>query len=119
MVGASAIVETVPMARRQRAMPGRWRKTYLREWRDHAGLSQEEAAEGMEIGRSQLSKVENGHHPYTQEILEKAAKKYGCTETDLLTRPPSEGETLFGLWPELSDQEKRQIVRMIHALLDN
>jgi len=67
-------------------------KTFLREWRKSAGLSQEQAADAIGIERSYLSRIERGENGYSQEILESAAEVYGCRPQDLLAAPPpSEG----------------------------
>lgn len=63
-------------------------KTYLREWRKHRGVSQETAADRLEIDPATLSRLENGKLPYNQDFLERAALAYGCEVTDLLTVNP-------------------------------
>ena len=74
-----------PMAKAAR----RWRKTYLREWREFRDRSLESVAARMGLNHGQLSKVERGIHPYSQHILEIAALEYGCGVADLLSRLPS------------------------------
>lgn len=78
------LLNVVPMAQPAR----RWRKTYLREWREFRGRSLESVAARMGLNHGQLSKVERGIHPYSQHILEIAALEYGCSTADLLTRLP-------------------------------
>lgn len=73
----------------------RLRRTYLREWRDYRGLTQEQACERIDIERSTLSRIERGEVPYSQGLLEAAAIAYGCEPWDLLhVNPKVEGDVL-------------------------
>ena len=62
--------------------------TFLRNWRKFKKLSQEAAAESLEIKQGTLSKIERGQLPYNQDFLEKAALVYGCDASDLLAVDP-------------------------------
>jgi transcriptional regulator with XRE-family HTH domain len=84
MVVEIAVFHAVRMAQSTR----RWRKTYLREWREFRDRSLESVAAQMELNHGQLSKIERGIHPYNQHVLEVAALEYQCSITDLLTRAP-------------------------------
>ena len=65
------------------------RRTFLKEWRDYRMLTQEQAAERLNVSRSLLSKIENAQSPYTQGFIEAAAEAYGCDVPDLLMRDPN------------------------------
>lgn len=71
----------------------RWRKTFLREWREFRGKSLESVAAQMGITHGQLSKIERGIHPYSQHIIEVAALEYDCAVVDLLTKRPQPQDT--------------------------
>jgi transcriptional regulator with XRE-family HTH domain len=62
-------------------------KTFLRYWRRNAKLSQEEAAEKMQVSRGLLSQLENAKTPYSQRLLEQAAIIYDCTPAELIAGP--------------------------------
>lgn len=67
----------------------RFRETQLRKWRHYAGMTVVEA--GRVAGRShaQISRIELGHDPYSQPILEALAPAYGAgSPADLIDRPP-------------------------------
>lgn len=64
--------------------------TYLASWREHLGLTQDEAAEKIGVSRSLLSKMETADSPYTQRTLEAAARAYGCAPFELLARDPAD-----------------------------
>ena len=64
-------------------------RTYIRAWRDHRGLSQEEIASRLEMSRTQFSRIETGVTPYNQAFLEALAEQLGCTAADLIMRNPA------------------------------
>lgn len=66
------------------------RETFLRAWREYAGLMPDEAAEQIGIDRTMLGKFERGKlkHGYSQVFLEAAAIVYGCEPADLIGRAP-------------------------------
>jgi len=64
-------------------------RTFLKEWREFRGLTQEQAAERLNVSRTLLSKIENAKSPYTQGFMEAAAEAYNCDVPDLIMRDPS------------------------------
>lgn len=63
-------------------------RTFLKEWRVYKQLTQEQAADRLNVSRALLSKIENAKSPYTQGFIEAAAEAYGCEVPDLLMRDP-------------------------------
>jgi len=116
MAAPGAPVHLAHMARSQKKPS--WTKTYLREWRKHARLSLEAAAAEMGLTHGQLSKIERGLHPYSQRILDVAARLYRCTVADLLIRAPGEADDLFGLWARFDARQKRSAGRLLRTLVD-
>lgn len=58
-------------------------------------LTQEQAAERLDMDRSNLSRVERGAIPYSQGFLEAAAEAYMCEPWDLLNvNPLKEGDVV-------------------------
>lgn len=73
----------------------RLRRTFLREWREHRGLTQEQAGERLNMDRSNLSRLERGEIPYSQGVLEAASVAYDCDPWDLLNvNPLMDGEVI-------------------------
>jgi transcriptional regulator with XRE-family HTH domain len=68
--------------------------TFLRQWRKHRALSQEEAADRIGVKQGTLSKVERGELPYNQDFLERVALAYGCEPEDLLSVNPLKPDPL-------------------------
>lgn len=72
---------------------------YLREWRNHRGLSLRKLADRMEIepgvpltSHANIDRIEKFQQPYTQEIMESAADALGTTVAAILTvNPKKEG----------------------------
>jgi len=61
---------------------------YLREWREHRGLSVHAAASMIGISHAQLSRIERGAQQWRQGIVERAAIVYDVALSDLLFHPP-------------------------------
>lgn len=96
------------------------RPTFLRQWREHRNLSQDDAAERIGIDRSLLSKVENGKAPYNQAFLEAAAYAYRCDVADLLMRNPLDKSApwaLIDVVREAPPALQKQIFTVVESLL--
>lgn len=65
---------------------------FLREWRQHRGLSQEELAARMDYDRTGLSRIETGRMRWNDVFLANAAAALQCRPVDLLTRDPFSGK---------------------------
>lgn len=94
---------------------------FIREWRQHAGLSLEAACEAIEalaqdriiaegeeaslrkIGASysNLSRVERGLVPYNQVLLELLAEVYRTDPASLLMRNPADPEGLWSIYDQI------------------
>lgn len=92
---------------------------FIKAWREHKGVSQEAAAEFLEISRANLSKVERGIVPYSQDLLEKMADLYSCSAGDLIMRDPSDKSAPWSIMDALrlaSPEEVARISAIIEAL---
>ena len=63
-------------------------KHFFKEWREKAGLTQEQAIGRLDWSQSKISRIESGKTPYNQDDLEAAAVAYGCSTTELITVNP-------------------------------
>ncbi len=61
---------------------------FLKEWREHKNLTQEQLASRMGIDRSHLSKIERQKEQYTQDVMEQAADALGVAVADIMIRNP-------------------------------
>ena len=85
------------------------RRTFLKEWRVFRDLTLERAAERFDMSGAQLSRVENGKSPYTQDFLELAAEAYQTDVARLLMRDPGSPEGIWSIWDNARPGERRMI----------
>lgn len=81
-------------------------RTYFREWREHLGLTQDDAQELLGWSQSKISRIENGVTPYSQDELEEAAEKYGCLPGELLMVNPKDPDEFMGLLSRAARADK-------------
>lgn len=87
------------------------RRTFIKEWREHRGLSQEALGERLETSGSMISRIENGETPYTQDTLEALAAALRTTPASLLIRnPKSDEDALWSVWDSARTGERRLMV---------
>lgn len=96
----------------KRPLPPRpkFRRTFIRQWREHRGLNQEQLAERLDMTQSHLSMLENGKRGYTQETLEAVADALQTNVANLLTRGPGEGDDIWSIWEHARPDERQMIV---------
>lgn len=89
---------------------------FIREWRKHRGLNQEQLAERLGISRPQLSKIEKGSRKYDQAFLELAAEVLRCEPADLIVRDPSDPDGIWSVWDALAPVQRQQVVEIARTL---
>ncbi len=72
-----------------------YRRTFLRQWREHRGYTLEQAAEAVDITHASLSRIERGLQPYSQAILEALAELYMTDVASLIMRDPTDPEAMW------------------------
>jgi transcriptional regulator with XRE-family HTH domain len=93
------------------------RKTYIREWRHHRGLTLEQLAYRVGMTHASLSRVERGLQDYTQGLLEALAAELGTDAASLLMRDPTDSEALWSLWDIAQPGQKAQLLEIAKTLL--
>lgn len=85
---------------------------FLAEWRKHANLTQEKAADRLGITQASLSRLETGKQPYSQDFLERAAEAYGTDPASILMRNPLDKEAPWSIENKLKSlpPAERQII---------
>jgi len=121
-----------PPLNRAMAPAPKFRRTFIREHRKREkGLTLERLAERMEaiaarrkLNRhavittaSGLSMLERGQRRYTQETLEVLAEALKTDVASLLTRDPSDPESIWTVWEEAKPGQRRQIVELAKTLI--
>jgi transcriptional regulator with XRE-family HTH domain len=89
---------------------------YIREWRKHRQLTQEQLAERIGIARSYLTKIERGTRRYDQPFLEAAAEQLRCEPCDLIMRDPSDPEGIWSIWDRLGPTQRVQAMAVLRAI---
>lgn len=90
---------------------------FIKEWRLHQGLTQEQMAERVGIDKSYLSKIENGKKRYDQPFLEAAAEVLRCEPADLIRRNPADPEGIWDLYDKMTATQRVQAAEVIKALM--
>lgn len=105
------------MPRRIRSKSTPRRRTFLRQWRDFRDLSLERAAERFDMSAAQLSRIERGESPYTQDFLELAADAYQTDVPSLLMRDPTDPESMWSIWDQAKPGQRRMITDVARTIL--
>lgn len=108
-------------------MPRRIKRTaprarhYIREWRLHRALTQEQLAGRLDTSKTTISRIEAGKQPYTQDVLEALAEALGCGPADLLMRDPTRpsapwdlADTVRQMTPE-DQQRAAAVIMALHS----
>lgn len=111
----------MPRQARPHPKPPR-RPTFIRAWRKHRELTLAQVADRlsveleMDISEGQLSRIERGETPYSQDILEAFATVLRCEPADLIMRDPAQADGIWSLLDALKPVERLQAVEIIKAL---
>ncbi len=111
----------MPKKARPHPKPAR-RPTFIRAWRKHRGLTLAQLADRLatelevDISEGQLSRIERGETPYSQDILEAIAPALRCEPVDLLVRDPTMADAMWSLWETLKPVERIQAVEIIRTI---
>lgn len=93
------------------------RRTYFREWRIHAGFSQDVIASKLKVTKPTVSRIERGERDFTGKYLFNFADICGCaTPGDPISRPPW-GELLIE-GKQLNEIDRDFIEKRIAELAD-
>lgn len=88
---------------------------FIKEWRKHRDLSQEELADRMGITRGYVSQVENGKRRYDQLFLEAAAQALNCDPADLLIRDPTDKNAPWSIWDQIDPLQREQAIKVLET----
>ena len=97
--------------------PKTCRKTYIRAWRKHRGLTLESLAERIGVTAGNLSQLERGDVKYTQPMLEALADMLNCNPADLIMRDPSQTDAIWSIWDRAKQSQREQIVELAQVVL--
>ena len=86
------------------------RRTFIRHWREHRGLTQEQLASRLETSVASISRIESGTQPYTQDVLEALADALNTDPASLLMRNPEAPEAIWSIWDNAKEGERQMII---------
>lgn len=88
---------------------------FLRKWRLHREMKQQEAADKIGLSRSHLSNIETGRKGYDQGFIEAAARVYRCSPADLIGRDPTAQEPIWNIVQAIPESERPRAARVLEA----
>lgn len=119
MAPQSCAPHSLAMPRKARAHPKpKRRPTHIKAWRKHRELTQAKLVERLlieeeiELSEAQLSRIESGKQPYSQDLLEALARVLRCEPPDLLVRDPTRPDTIWSIWEQLEPRQQGQLVEI-------
>lgn len=122
VVAAMSGLHTLSMSKRGHPKHNR-RPTFIKAWRKARGLTLERLSEQLllerevEITDGQLSRIERGESPYSQDLLEAIAEVLRCEPAHLLNVNPSDGENaMYSIWETLTPVQRKQAAAMLHVI---
>ncbi len=84
-------------------------RTFIRQWRQHRGLTVEQLADAIGITHASLSRIERQKQPYSQAILEAIADRLNADVASLLMRDPEAGSPMWSIWDQAKAAERKMI----------
>lgn len=112
------------MSRKIRPQPKpKRRATFIKAWRKHRNgltlaklVERLEVEEGFQLSEGQLSRIERGEQPYSQDLLEAISHVLRCEPADLIMRDPTDPDGLWTIYDALTPPERRQVVEIAKTL---
>ena len=118
MYGTFSFVHNIYMADQvtPRLRKREYRRTFIREWRKHRGLTLEQLADRIGTTHASLSRIERGRQPYTQGLFEAIAEALGVDPADLHVRDPSDPDGIWSIGDLAKPVQRRQIIEIAKTL---
>lgn len=99
-------------------------KHYLKEWRKHRKLTQEDVMDRLEIfddpalptTAATLSRIENGRQGYSERILEALSEVYDTPAGQLISRNPLKEGEVIDFMQKLTEREQIKLRTIWEAI---
>jgi transcriptional regulator with XRE-family HTH domain len=93
------------------------RLTFIKQWREHRNLTQDELAERLETSKASISRIEGGQQAYTQDFLEACADALRTDPASLLMRDPTDNEAVWSIWDRAKTGERQMIEEIVRTVV--
>lgn len=93
---------------------------FIRQWRKHRGLTQQELAKRIKYTDGAISHIETGQSAYTQTFLEAIAKALDCKPGDLILHEPkaaSGKDKINQMISSLNEEDTTILLVMVEAFV--
>ena len=94
-----------------------FRRTFIREWRQHRNLTLEQLAGRLEMTASLLSMLERGQRGYRQETLEAIAEALQTDTGSLIMRNPQDNDAIWSIWDHAKQGERQMITEIARTIV--
>lgn len=91
------------------------RPTFIKEWRKHRGLTQEQLGDRLGLTQATVARIEQGKIAYTQPVLEAMADALRCEPADLIMRDPSRADAPWTLLDGISKEDMPKVAKILEA----
>lgn len=94
-------------------------RTYLKEWREHRGLTQQKLAELAEYSVGMISQIESRQAHPSGDSLKRLAVALGCEPGDIVSRPPSQMSRapILAAWERATPEQRQQLLNMADIIV--
>jgi len=93
------------------------RRTFIRQWREYRGLTQDQLADRLETSKASISRIEAGDQAYTQDFLEACAEALMTDPASLLMRDPTDDEAVWSIWERAKVGERQMIEEIVRTVV--
>lgn len=102
---------------RPRPKPAGPKLNFVREWREHFEMTQDDLAAEAEMSIPSISAYERGDNQPSMEALGKLAKAFGIPKGMILDVNPQEEPSIWDGYLRASETQRREIGRIVGALV--
>jgi transcriptional regulator with XRE-family HTH domain len=89
---------------------------FLRAWREHRGMTQEELAEKVGTSANQISYLEHGERGLSAKWLRRLAPALNTTPGHLLEHDPNELPTdILDIWAHIGKRDRERALRILET----
>jgi len=118
MAGKSYAVFNGCMAKKSKTDEKRsFKRTFIREWRQHRHLTLEQLAARMDMTASHFSMLERGLRGYRQETLEVIAEALQTDAGSLIMRNPKDDDAIWSIWDHAKPGERQMIADIARTIV--